>query len=84
MTVTKEEFVGWCQGYIGDVLGMRPESLDPHTDFDRLGIDSAIAVSLLMEIEEKYGVDLPPEALFGNPNLDAVADCVITRVERVA
>jgi acyl carrier protein len=81
MAATKEEIVEWAQDYIGKVLGMKPESLDPDTDFDRLGIDSAIAVSLLMEIEERYGVDLPPEALFENPNLNAVAAYLVDQVE---
>jgi acyl carrier protein len=82
--VTREEIVEWAQGYIGAVLGMKPESLDPDHDFDRLGIDSAIAVSLLMEIEERYGVDLPPEALFDNPNLNAVAAYLVEQVEPAA
>ncbi|WP_241769695.1 acyl carrier protein [Rhodococcus opacus] len=49
---------------------------DPNADFDRLGLDSPLAVSLLIEIEERYGVDLPPEELFENPTLDAVGEYV--------
>ncbi|AHH17989.1 phosphopantetheine-binding protein [Nocardia nova SH22a] len=73
MSTTETEIIHWCQRYIGGVLGLAPESLDPTADFDRLGVDSAMAVSLLIEIEERYGVDLPPEALFDKPNLEAVA-----------
>ncbi len=65
--------IAWCQEYLGDLLGMPPAKVDPAAHFDRLGIDSALAVSLLIEIEQRYGVDLPPEELFANPNLDAVA-----------
>jgi acyl carrier protein len=70
------EILSWAQGYLADLLGSEPTSLDPHADFDQLGIDSALAVSLLMEIEGRYGVDLPPESLFENPTLAAVADAV--------
>ncbi len=84
MNTTKEDIVSWCQGYISGVLGVKEELLNPKTDFDRLGIDSAIAVSLLIEIEQRYGVDLPPEALFENPNLDAVATYLLAQIEHAA
>lgn len=73
---TATEILTWAQGYLADLLGSEPTALDPHADFDQLGIDSALAVSLLMEIEGRYGVDLPPESLFENPTLAAVADAV--------
>jgi acyl carrier protein len=73
---TAPEIRTWAQGYLADLLGSEPAALDPHADFDQLGVDSALAVSLLMEIEGRYGVDLPPESLFENPTLAAVADAV--------
>jgi acyl carrier protein len=75
-TSQAEEILAWAQVYLADLLGSDPVSLDPDTDFDQLGIDSALAVSLLTEIEERYGVDLPPESLFENPTLGAVARSV--------
>ena len=68
-----EAIVTWCRGYVADVLEVPVETVDPDADFDQLGIDSALAVSLLVEVEERYGVDLAPEALFENPTLAAVA-----------
>ena len=73
MSTTKEEIGQWCQAYVADLLEVPVESVAMDADFDRLGIDSALAISLLMEVEERYGVDLPPEALFEHPNLNAVA-----------
>jgi acyl carrier protein len=73
LTPTREEIAHWCQRYVADLLELPVESVDLDADFDRLGIDSALAVTLLIEVEERYGVDLPPEALFENPNLNAVA-----------
>ncbi|MDT3439529.1 MULTISPECIES: acyl carrier protein [unclassified Pseudofrankia] len=73
MTPSQAEIVQWCRAYLADLLEVSVESIDPDADFDRLGVDSALAVSLLIEVEERYGVDLPPEALFENPNLSAVA-----------
>lgn len=73
MNTSQEAIAEWCQKYVADLLEVPAESVDLDADFDRLGIDSALAVSLLIEVEERYGVDLPPESLFDNPNLNAVA-----------
>ncbi|OJY38502.1 MULTISPECIES: acyl carrier protein [unclassified Pseudonocardia] len=85
MNATKDEIAGWCRAYVADLLQVPADTIDPAEDFDRLGVDSALAVSLLMEVEERYGVDLEPEELFADPTLDAVADHVLAQiVSRVA
>ena len=73
MDTSRQAIVTWYQEYLADLLGMPADAVDPAADFDRLGIDSSLAVSLLMEVEERYDVDLEPEKLFENPTLDAVA-----------
>ncbi|MTD58227.1 acyl carrier protein [Amycolatopsis pithecellobii] len=73
MDTSQEAIARWCQEYVAELLEVPASSLGLDTDFDKLGIDSALAVSLLMEVEERYDVDLSPETLFENPNLNAVA-----------
>ncbi|MFC0451220.1 acyl carrier protein [Rhodococcus jostii] len=80
--MTRDEIVRWCQEYLANLLDVTPESIDPDADFDRLGLDSPLAVSLLIEIEEHYGVDLPPEELFENPTLNAVGKYVHEHVRQ--
>ncbi|NKQ51285.1 acyl carrier protein [Amycolatopsis sp. K13G38] len=82
MDTSKDGILTWCREYVADLLGTKAEALDPEADFDKLGVDSALAVSLLMEVEERYDVDLPPEALFDNPTLDAVAEYLHQRAGR--
>ncbi|HEY6495533.1 MAG TPA: acyl carrier protein [Trebonia sp.] len=81
---SKAAIAEWCRGYIADLLEVPAESIDLVTGFDRLGVDSAIAVSLLIEVEERYGVELPAEAMFDNPNLDAVAEYLSPRAHPAA
>lgn len=69
---SREELARWCQEYVADLLERPVDAIDLDADFDRLGMDSALAASLLIEVEERYGIELPPEALFENPSLDAV------------
>lgn len=84
MSTSKEDIIKWCQEYLADIAEIPVTDVDPAADFDRLGIDSAIAVSLLVEVEDRYGVDLPPEALFENPNLNAVADYLHSQIQQTA
>ncbi|MFI1917971.1 acyl carrier protein [Nocardia sp. NPDC020380] len=72
MDTSKEAIVTWCRDYLADLMEVPAAAIDPQADFDRLGVDSALAVSLLIEVEERYGIDLSPEDLYRNPNLDAV------------
>ncbi len=73
MDTSREAIVRWCTVYLGNLLEIPADAVDPAADFDRLGVDSALAVALLIEVEERYGVDLAPEDLFDNPNINAVA-----------
>lgn len=70
---TRESIVEWCREYISELLETTPDMVDPDAGFDRLGLDSAHAVALLIEVESRYGVELPPESLFDNPTLTAVS-----------
>lgn len=82
MSPTREEIGRWCQEYVADVLEVAPESIELDTDFDRLGVDSALAASLLIDVEEHYGVELPPEVLFDNPNLNTVVEYLHTHAQQ--
>jgi acyl carrier protein len=76
MNTSKAAIATWCQGYVAELLELPADAVDPEATFDRLGVDSAIAVSLLIEVEERYGVELPAEALFENPTVNAVAEYI--------
>lgn len=85
MDTSQDAIAKWCREYVADLLEVPVESVDPYADFDRVGIDSALAVSLLMEVEERYDIDLAPETLFANPNINAVAAYLHARTrQRVA
>lgn len=80
----RTEIITWSRGYLAEALGTAPETIDPAADFDRIGVDSVVAVALLMEIEQRYGVDIPPDELFDEPTLEAVAGYVVGRAGQIA
>ncbi|EIV91890.1 acyl carrier protein [Frankia sp. QA3] len=69
----REGIAQWCREHVADILEQPVSEIDLDADFDRLGVDSAVAVSLLIAVEDHYGVDVAPEALFDNPTLKALA-----------
>jgi len=80
MDATAQEIAAWCQTYLAHLLAVPADQIGLDADFDRLGVDSALAVSLLTEVEERYGVDLAPEALFDDPSVGALARQVGARL----
>lgn len=74
MSPTQSEIACWCRGHIAHLLDVPEHSIDADAEFDRIGVDSALAVSLLVEVEEQYGVELQPEALFEHPSINAIAE----------
>lgn len=82
--ITRESIVRWCREYLADLLETAPESVDPDAGFDRLGLDSAHAVALLIEVEARYGVELPSEALFDNPTISAVSNHLFEHLDAAA
>jgi acyl carrier protein len=81
---TQDSIATWCRSYVADLLEIPAESVDPDADFDRLGIDSALAVSLLIDVEDRYDVDMEPEALFENPTITAVSAYLHGRLQERA
>jgi acyl carrier protein len=82
MTTSRDEIAEWCQKYVADLLDVPAESVDREAEFDRIGVDSALAVSLLIEVEDRFGVELEPEALFDNPNINAIANYLYTQSQQ--
>lgn len=82
MSATRDEIATWCTGFVAELLAVPAATVEPDVEFDRLGIDSALAVSLLVEVEERYGVDLEPDALFANPTINAIAAHLEQRLDQ--
>ena len=61
---TQSDIQSWCQDFLGALFGESPESINPDTDFDSLGLDSAMAVSMLLELEEQIEREVSPELFF--------------------
>ena len=76
MTATgkgEAEITAWCVAHLAKALRRPREKIDPQTKFSRLGVDSAMAVYLVAELEEWLGRELAPEVAFEYPTIAELA-----------
>ena len=56
--MTKDEISAFCVDQVVDIVRMPKEQVDTRTNFARLGLDSAMSIYLVMELEDKVGLEL--------------------------
>jgi acyl carrier protein len=68
--MTKEEISAFCVDQLAEILRIQKDKVDVNTKFTRLGLDSAMTVYLLMELEDRLGLDLSAETFYDHPTVD--------------
>jgi acyl carrier protein len=71
--MTKELISAFCIESIAKILRIPSASINPDAKFSRLGLDSAMSVYLLMDLEEKLAVELPPDSFYDHPTINALS-----------
>ena len=64
----------WLVSYLVDELGVARDDIDTAAPFDDLGLDSAAAVTLTGDLEDRLGRALSPELAYEHPTIDALAE----------
>lgn len=54
-------------------LEVKPESISVSDSFEELGVDSLLALTVIHEIEEEFGVMIPSQSAI---DLDSVSDLI--------
>lgn len=73
---TKARVEEWCQHYVAKLLALAPEKIGPDVEFDRFGLDSAMAVAMCLDLEEWVGLEIPPALLFEYTTIAGLAGYV--------
>ena len=71
--MTKEEISAFCVDQLAEILRIPKDTIDKDAKFARLGLDSAMTVYLLMELEDKLNLELSPETFYDHPTIDALS-----------
>lgn len=79
--VTHDQIVDWCRQHIATLLDFPVERIPVDAEFDTFGLDSAAAVSLVVDMEEWLGTEVSPSLLFEFPTIQLVAGEIIRQRE---
>ena len=79
--MTKDEIAAFCVDQLTEILRIPKDKVDVDAKFTRLGLDSAMTVYLLMELEDKLELELSPETFYDHPT---VADLSAHLAEKTA
>jgi acyl carrier protein len=71
--MTKDEISAYCVDHVAEILRVPKESIDTNANFARLGLDSAMSVYLVMELEDKLELELESDMLVDYPTIDALS-----------
>lgn len=67
----------WCQQYVANLLDTPVGKIDPETEFDSFGLDSAMAVAMVLELEERLGTEVSPSLLFEYTTIAQLAEHLV-------
>jgi acyl carrier protein len=68
--MTREQISDFCVVSLANILRVSQSTVAVDTKFARLGLDSAMVVYLMMELEEKLGLELSPDDFYDYPTVN--------------
>jgi acyl carrier protein len=71
--MTREEISELCVDSLAKALRVKKETIDPKVKFNRLGLDSAMVVYVMMELEEKLDLQLTTDDFYDHPTVDELS-----------
>jgi acyl carrier protein len=79
--MTQDQIAEFCVVSLANVLRIPQDTVKADITFNRLGLDSAMVVSFMIELEEKFGLELSPDDFYDYPT---VADLSRYLAEKLA
>jgi acyl carrier protein len=72
--MTREQISEFCVASLSNVLRIPKDRIETGTKFNRLGLDSAMVVYVMMELEEKLGLELSTDDFYDYPTVDVLSN----------
>ena len=71
--MTVEQISEFCVISLAKVLRVSKDRVETDAKFNRLGLDSAMVVYVMMELEEKLGVELTTDDFYDHPTVEELS-----------
>lgn len=75
-TPTLSEIRAWLVERVALYLEVAPDQITPGVSLAQIGLDSVYAMTLSGDIEEQYGLELPPTVAWDHGTVDKLADFI--------
>ena len=70
---TEAQIREWIKNYLAELLEVEPAEIDENYDFEKFGLNSSAAVSLVGDLEEWLALELSPSLFFEFNNIAQVS-----------
>ena len=77
--MTQQEISDVCTDSLANVLRIAKDRVKIDTKFSRLGLDSAMVVYVMLEIEEKLDLELSTDDFYDYPTIDDLSRYLANR-----
>jgi acyl carrier protein len=77
--MTREQISDFCIDSLAKVLRIAKDRVKTDTKFNRLGLDSAMIVYVMMELEEKFDLELSTDDFYDYPTIEALSGYLAER-----
>ena len=77
--MTQQEIAELCTASLANVLRIAKDRVKTDTKFSRLGLDSAMVVYVMLEIEEKLDLELSTDDFYDYPTIDDLSRYLANR-----
>lgn len=72
-TITANDIDTWLINYLADLLEVPVDAIDPTANFQELGLDSSLAISLTGDLEEWLGCRINPTLLYNYTTIESLS-----------
>lgn len=80
--MTQQQIAEICIVSLANVLRIAKDRVKTDTKFNRLGLDSAMVVYVMMELEEKLDLELSTDDFYDYPTIDTLSHYLAERRAR--
>jgi len=70
---TKEDIQRWCIAFVARALNQPEARVNPEVELESYGLDSALLVGMIVQLEEALGREISPSILFEQPTISGLA-----------
>jgi acyl carrier protein len=77
--MTREQITEFCIISLANALRIPAKQVETDTKFNHLGLDSAMVVYVMMELEEKLDLELSPDDFYDYPTINDLSGYLVQK-----